>query len=176
MKNYETRLWFTIFFVPVIPLVRRQILSYCPSCTWHRAVPFADWQRITQEAVGESAAKWDENRDDPDAAIGMHSTLAAFNKRAQADRLAELLLQKFDHVSRVHLYLGGWYERTGKSVEADACFLKALELDPASLPAKRAVAIGRIEQGRLAEARALLADFEPPGPAFEPGLFFLLAK
>ena len=42
LQNYETRQWFTIFFVPVIPLVRRQILSYCPSCTWHRAVPFAD--------------------------------------------------------------------------------------------------------------------------------------
>src|SRR5690348_7010045 len=65
LQNYETRLWFTVFFVPVIPLGRRQILSYCPCCTWHRALPLAQWQKITQEAIGESAAKWDENRDDP---------------------------------------------------------------------------------------------------------------
>src|SRR5262245_41489348 len=41
LRNYETRLWFSIFFIPVIPLARKQILSQCPICTWHRAVPFA---------------------------------------------------------------------------------------------------------------------------------------
>jgi zinc-ribbon family len=84
LQNYETRLWFSVFFIPVIPLARKQILNQCPICTWHRAVPFAEWQRVRDSAVGDSAAKWDENRDDPDAALEMHSTLVAFHKRADA--------------------------------------------------------------------------------------------
>jgi predicted Zn-dependent protease len=176
LQNYETRLWFSVFFIPVIPLGRKQILSQCPICTWHRAVPFAEWERIRQEAIGESASKWDENRDDPDAALEMHSTLVAYQKGDDAERLATLLLDRFADLSRVQFYFGAWYERVGKGAAADECFARALELDPASLPARRAVAIGHIEKGRLAEARALLTDFEPPKPAFEPSLFFMLAR
>src|SRR5438876_11810023 len=95
LQNYETRLWFTVFFLPVIPLVRKQILGYCPACTWHRALPFAEWERMRQEAVDGSLAKWDENRDDPDAAIELHSTLVAFGKGAEAEKLAGLLARKF---------------------------------------------------------------------------------
>jgi Flp pilus assembly protein TadD len=176
LQNYETRLWFSIFFIPVIPLTRKQILNQCPICTWHRAVPFAEWERVRDSAVGDSAAKWDENRDDPDAAVEMHSTLVAFHKRAEAERLAALLLERFPDVAKVQFYLGCWFERIGKGSAADECFEKALELDPASLPAKRAVAVGRIEQGRLSEARTLLADFEHPKAAFEPSLFYMLAR
>ncbi|MGE5195164.1 MAG: BTAD domain-containing putative transcriptional regulator [Deltaproteobacteria bacterium] len=176
LRNYETRLWFSIFFIPVIPLGRKQILSQCPICTWHRAMPFGEWERIRREAIGESASKWDENRDDPDAALAMHSTLVAFQKRDDAERLAALLLERFADVSRVQFYFGAWYERIGKGAAADECFAGALELDPTSLPAKRAVAIGHIEKGRLAEARALLADFEAPKDTFEPSLFFMLAR
>jgi Flp pilus assembly protein TadD len=176
LRNYETRLWFSVFFIPVIPLGRKQILSQCPICTWHRAVPFGEWERVRQEAIGESASKWDGNRDDPDAALEMHSTLVAFQKRDDAERLATLLLERFADVSRVQFYFGAWYERIGKGTDADACFARALQLDPTSLPAKRAVAIGHIEKGRLPEARALLTDFEPPKEAFEPSLFFMLAR
>jgi tetratricopeptide (TPR) repeat protein len=176
LQNYETRLWFSIFFIPVIPLARKQILNQCPVCTWHRAVPFAEWERVRDSAVGDSAAKWDENRDDPDAALEMHSTLVAFHKRGDAERLAALLLERFPDVAKVQFYLGSWFERIGKGTAADECFEKALELDPASLPARRAVAVGRIEQGRLSEARALLADFEHPKAAFEPSLFYMLAR
>ncbi len=176
LQNYETRLWFSIFYLPVIPLDRKQILSHCSSCTWHRAMPFAEWERNRQESIGQSEAKWTENQEDPDAALELHATLVAFQKQDEANALAELLLETFGNVSRVQYYFGCWYERLGRGIAAEECFAKALELDPASLPAKRAVAIGHIEKGRLDEARQLLVDFVPPKPAFEPQLFFMLAK
>src|SRR5438105_10046607 len=91
LQNYETRLWFTIFFLPVIPLERKQILGYCPHCTWHRAMPMAQWAHLRDDAIGQCTAKWDENRDDADAAMELLSTLVGFQKRSEADRLAHLL-------------------------------------------------------------------------------------
>lgn len=176
LRNYETRLWFTVLFIPVIPLKRYQILNYCPSCTWHQAIPLVEWERIRDQSVQESADKWAENRTDPEAAMQMHATLASFQKRAEADRLAGLMLERFGNDPKVQFYVGGWYEHTGKGAAADACFTRAFELDPNHLAARRAVALGHIEQGRVNEARKLLGPLEPPAPEFEPGVFYLLAK
>ena len=38
LVSYDTRLWFVVFFIPVIPLGRKRILDYCPACTRHYAV------------------------------------------------------------------------------------------------------------------------------------------
>ena len=60
ISDYETRLWFVVIFLPIIPLGRKQILDDCSSCRRHRAVPVGEWERATQDAVheaGEAAAK-----------------------------------------------------------------------------------------------------------------------
>ena len=176
LRNYETRLWFTVIFIPLIPLKRFQILNYCPSCTWHQAIPLVEWERLRDEAVQESADKWADNRTDPEAAMQMHATLASFQKRGEADRLASLMLERFGDVAKVQFYVGGWYEHTGKGTDADACFTRAFELDPDHLPARRAVAIGHLERGRPDAARDLLKPLEPPAESFEPGVFYMLAK
>src|SRR6185503_4471094 len=31
--SYDTRLWFVVVFIPVIPLKRKRIVDYCPACT-----------------------------------------------------------------------------------------------------------------------------------------------
>ncbi|MFN0050619.1 MAG: tetratricopeptide repeat protein [Planctomycetales bacterium] len=176
LENYETRLWFTVLFIPVIPLTRQQILNYCPICTRHQAVPFAEWEQLRQAAIDDSAGKLAENKDDPQAAIEMHGTLAAFHQREQADKLAGILREKFAQNAPVQFYLGGWFEKVGKGVAADECFERAWKLDPTNPVMQRAVAIGRIERGELDEARTMLAAFVPPSPAFEPQLFIMLAQ
>ena len=168
LRNYETRLWFCVLYLPVIPLGKKQILNYCPSCTQHMAIEFAEWERIRQNEIDQSAAEMGQNKESPAAAIKMHSTLVSFHKQDEAQRLAEIMLGKFGEDANVQFYLGGWHERCGRGPLADECFARALQLEPANPTFKRAVAIGQIEQGNLPRARQLLADLEPPSPNFDP--------
>lgn len=176
LENYETWLVFCVVFVPVIPLAKKQILNYCPRCRRHMVVAFSQWRKARQEAIEAASAELAGKEHDPDAAIKMHGTFEAFQQGDEAARFAEAMLTLFGDVARVQFYLGGWYERVGRKADADRCFARALELEPTSLPYKRAVAIGHIEQGNLPRARAMLAEFEPPSQAFEPALFMLLAQ
>lgn len=176
LENYETWLAFCVVFVPVIPLAKKQILNYCPSCRRHMVVKFSQWKKARQEALERSSAELATNEHDPDAAIKMHSTFEAFQQGDDAARFAEAMLTLFGDVARVQFYLGGWYERVGRKADADQCFARALALEPGNLAYKRAVAIGHIEQGHLPRARAMLADFEPGSQAFEPALFIMLAQ
>ena len=54
LTSYDTRLWFTFFFIPVIPLGKKRILDYCASCTTHRAVPLAEWAAVPGRLSGQT--------------------------------------------------------------------------------------------------------------------------
>ncbi len=175
ISSYETRLWFVIFFVPVIPLGKKQIVDYCPACTRHRAVPLGQWKQFTEEAITEAAQKASQQPDDPESAMELHGTLVAFGRHEEAARVAEAMEARFPDNVEVRLHLGAWHAQAGDAEKADAHFDRALEIDPDHRAAARAVAIGCIEKGDLARARALLAFMETPGPQQDPAVLVLLA-
>jgi tetratricopeptide (TPR) repeat protein len=176
LSSYETRLWFTVVFVPVIPLTRQQVLSYCPRCTRHRVIPIAKWREVQANSIREAMAGADANADSPDHAVNCHATLAACGKQEEAAQYADALARRFGNNADVMMYLGSWFERIGQSQRADKCFEQALAADPNHPGALRAAAIGLLQAGRPREAEAMLAPFVPPSKAFEPAVFVMLAK
>jgi tetratricopeptide (TPR) repeat protein len=176
LENYETWYCLCILFIPVLPLGKKQILGYCPSCTRHRIVNFREWEKIRNQAISETSEEFSESKDDPEAAMKMHGTLLAFQKGTEADRFAEIMLNRFATVPQVHFYLGACFERAGKADKANACFLRAFELLPDDLSYRRAAALVFIEQKKPDEARKLLDLFGPETQQFQPPLFFALGR
>jgi tetratricopeptide (TPR) repeat protein len=176
MSSYETRLWFTVFFIPVIPLMRQQILNYCPYCTRHRAMPLHAWRETQTEAIGKAIAAVDANPESPDHAVECHATMAACGQREEAAQYAEVMSSRFSNNADVLMYLGGWFERIGRSKEGDKFFDQALKADPKHPGAQRAAAIGLIQAGNPLEAEKLLSSFMPPSKHFEPSVIFMLAE
>ena len=175
LESYETRLYWVFVFLPVIPLERKQIVDYCPICTAHRAIPLHQWQAVTREAIDEAARAAAEKPDDVDAALELHGTLVSFGRHEEAARVADTLARNFPDNLEVQIHLGSWHAQSGREHEADACFDKALSLDPHDLAARRAVGVGCIERGDLARARELLAFMEKKCPEQDPGVLVLLA-
>ena len=176
LQNYETRTYFTFIYIPLIPLGRLQIFESCPSCSWHKSMPLAEWERVKTEAIQNSGSDWAAAKDDPDKAVEYHATLAAFRKSGEADKLAEAMGLSFANNADVQFYLGTYHEQSGRGVEADACFRRALDLEPDNLNAVRAVGIGLIEQGKLDEGRQMLRALEPPSEHYDPVVFVMLGK
>lgn len=176
LENYETRLVFSVFFIPIIPLGKKQILNYCPRCTRHGAIAYSAWQQAKAEAVETSAAELARSSNDPDAAIRMHATYEAYQMQEEAARFADALATLHGDVARVQFYLGGCWERAGLNEQANNAFFRALQIEPANLQYQRAAAISHIRAGQLDQAARLLEAFRPPSPAFEPALFLILAS
>lgn len=174
LETYETRLWFCVVFIPVIPLGRKQILDDCPSCSMHKAVPFADWEALRNEAIGESASELRENQDDPEAALKMLGTLAAFHRTDEATKLARMMRDRHSDHALVQFSVGGWLEQNGHGSEATACFESAWKIEPDNPGYRRAWGMTLAEQGQLGEARELLSIFEQP-ESLDPGTLYFLA-
>lgn len=175
LKSYDTRLWFVVVFIPVIPLGRKRILDYCPLCTRHHVVPLAQWEQIKQKNITEAMAGMQANPQDAKAAVKLHSALVAFGQTAEAAKVAQLMKDRFSRDAETLVYLGSSAQYYGRNAEAVPFFEQALQINPDLPEAKVAVALNLINQQRLDEARKLLQFLEAPGNTQAPGALFALA-
>lgn len=176
LQEYETTYWFVVLYVPVVPLGRKQVLSFCPACRRHRVLPLAKWEEIKEQKISQDSSSLGENPDDPNTALQLLRTLAGFNRFEEAEKLASGIQQRFADSPDVMLQIAHWHDFRNRRGEADACYRAVLELDSNNLEAKRGLALGCIAAGNPQEALALVTADPPITPQQDVGLYVTLAK
>src|SRR5882724_188205 len=68
LVSYDTRLWFVIVYVPVIPLGRKRIIDRCPACSRHYVTDLQKWETAKQLDISGALEKF---RSDPSPENGM---------------------------------------------------------------------------------------------------------
>jgi Tfp pilus assembly protein PilF len=164
LASYDTRLWFVIVFIPIIPLGRKRILDDCPSCRRHYASDLDKWETARQLEVSGAMEKYRSNPT-PEGAIAAHQQLVGFHQVAEAEEFQKTMLAQFPANAKIFAYLGAVQEHLGQHTQAADFFNRALALRPDSPEAAVGVARGHIRAGRLGEARQLLGFLEKPGAA-----------
>ncbi len=175
LLSYETRLWFVVFFIPLIPLAKKQILDDCPRCRRHRASPLKKWKQVEAHTLLKAMQHAEANPHDSAAAIALHGAMVAFKRREEAGRLAEVMARDFPDNFDVQMHLGRWYAFDGALQKSRACIAKALEIKPDDPAAKRMAALGCIDDGDLDRAGELLRGMDSPGPDQAPDALCVLA-
>src|SRR5438105_7842852 len=104
LSSYDTRLWFVIVFVPIIPLGRKRILEYCPSCRRHFLLDLHKWETAKQLQISGALDKFQANPT-PEAAIEAHQQLINFSQMSQAAEFRQMMSQKFAAHAKVQAYL-----------------------------------------------------------------------
>src|SRR5258706_3000734 len=61
LTSYDTRLWFVVFFIPVIPLARKRIIDHCRVCTRHYATDLDKWETARQLEVSGALEQYRTN-------------------------------------------------------------------------------------------------------------------
>src|SRR5947209_2116421 len=83
LTSYDTRLWFVVVFIPIIPLGRKRIIDHCPSCTRHFAVDKQKWETAKQLEVSGAMEQYRANPT-PEGAIAVHQQLLKFHQSVEA--------------------------------------------------------------------------------------------
>jgi len=174
LHSYETRLWVTVFFLPVVPLGRKQVLDECPRCTRHRVMSLKQWERQQQEVRDRTRAAMEAAPDEAEPMMVYQRVLAEGGLYADASGVAEELEARFGDRAEVQLFLGGWHEYHGRREKADVCFEKALSLEPENNDARRAVAAGCIDRGEVGRAAELVSQMEASGADSGAGVLVML--
>ncbi len=164
LSSYDTRLWFVVFFVPIIPLGRKHIIDECPSCRRHFVAEAEKWDMARQL---ETSGAMEKFRSEPSAenAIEAHQHFVRFHRLAEAKELQRTMQEKFADNARVQIYLGDALTQFGKLQEGHACYQRALALRPDVPEARIGVAEALVRGGQLHEARQMLDFLEKSGAA-----------
>ena len=164
LTSYDTRLWFVVFYIPVIPLARKRIIDDCSSCRRHYVMPLDQWEAGKQLSISGAMEEF-RREPTPEKAIEAQRQLIAYHQGAQAEEFGQTMAGQFADNANVLLYLGGASEHLGRYERAADYFRRALELRPDLPGARMAVAEDHLRHGRLDEARGLLDFLEAPGAA-----------
>jgi tetratricopeptide (TPR) repeat protein len=161
LRSYDTRLWFVVVFIPIIPLGRKRVIDYCPACTKHRVTELVQWEQAKRTSLTAATEKF-KTQPTPEAAVELHALLMGFNQSAQAAEFRRFLREKFADNAKVQAYLGQVWQELGQFDEARPCFEQALRIEPDLPAAKAGVGQALIREGKLDEAREVLAYLEAP--------------
>ncbi|MCP4220077.1 MAG: hypothetical protein GY765_35930 [bacterium] len=184
LATYETKHFFVILFIPIIPLGWKKIMDMCPRCKTHKVLPLEEWKTIeTKLASGELQIDTDAlggaNIPEPgsaEAAIETHIAYVEQEMKDLAESLALEMTEKFPSHAELQHYLGTYYRRSYKDAESVRCFERVLLLEPDNEEYRKLVGVYYLENDDLPKAAKLLAFMRKPGPNQEPEILSKLAR
>jgi tetratricopeptide (TPR) repeat protein len=164
LDSYDTRLWFVILFIPVIPLGRKRIIDQCGHCRRHWVAEWSSYEMSKQLGISGAMDRYRE-QPSPEAALDAHATLLSFQQFKEAEDFRQLALREQEGSSLLCAGLASQLSQVGETDEAARLFEQSLGLRPDLPEARVGVARMRMADGKLDEARELLQFLSLPGAA-----------
>lgn len=156
--SYDTRLYFTLFMLPVIPLSRRRILFECPACTKHHVMKQSVWNAGRDKARDESLATLTENPASVEAAEQALASSLAWQDRETFDDAAPIVWEHHEQNAAVLRALGRGYKFFEELEAAEEALTASLELEDHP-DTRLMLALVKMNRDKPDEARQLLQPF-----------------
>jgi tetratricopeptide (TPR) repeat protein len=114
LSSYDTREWFVIVFIPIIPLGKKRIIDSCPICTKHKSLPLKKYLQLKEKAYAEADQKFQQNPNDPEAAAELLQVFAAYQDMNFFDETAPQILRLFPNNHKLLSTIGAIYLQYGR--------------------------------------------------------------
>jgi tetratricopeptide (TPR) repeat protein len=175
LSSYDTTLYFTVLYIPLVPLGRKRVVNQCPGCTRHRAIPLKKWEAQKTESLMAAISAWQQDKSSAEKAKQAMGVAIGFQDMTAFDDVAAAASQQFARDPEMQLFLGEAYDHFGRPEMADACYQRAIGLrnDDDTRYGYAAYLIRRI---RPADAKPLLDDVVPQRKRDRAPLVLALAQ
>jgi tetratricopeptide (TPR) repeat protein len=174
VDSYETREFFVVLFIPIIPLRKFQIVRACSSCNKHRRMKLAEWQAYRDGALGSVKAEVEGQPSNLDLQEKLGWAQLGFALGPDARETFARICESHPERAIASYGLARSLEAVGKRHDAVAAYQRALERKPDLAEAARACADLLALMKRRAEALRVVQDAHQHSPT-DPGLLGRIA-
>ncbi|MFC1462525.1 tetratricopeptide repeat protein [Verrucomicrobiota bacterium] len=126
LSSYDAGAFFTIYWIPLLPLGRKRVIDSCPSCKKRREIGLGKYQKMKKQELGEAVANMKSRPDDADKAIEGVQAFIRHNDFVNFEAMAAVLGKKHANNAKVMNTLGSAYEYMGRLDPAEACYRQAV--------------------------------------------------
>ena len=173
--SYDTRKYFVVLFLPVIPLGKLRVLDECPHCKRHGAVKLGEWRVAREEEVRRAVDEFFANPTDRELALEALGTCMAYRRGDEVPAVAAKIYRNFGDDAELVSNVAGALQYFGNFDQAETAYRKALQLE--DTPDRRqALAWVLIRKGQPAEARSYLDHLFNSGNPEAIGWFIFLVQ
>lgn len=128
LSSFDTREWFVIVFLPIIPLRKKRIINSCPVCTKHIAVPMKKYIKQKEDDYIKAADAYEANPQNPEAAAGLLGVFGSYQDLESFEEFAPQIAEQFPNDPKMMTTIGSTYYNYGKMEQARDYFEKSLAL------------------------------------------------
>ncbi|MFT3686854.1 MAG: hypothetical protein QM783_18360 [Phycisphaerales bacterium] len=169
LSSYDTRLYFVVLFLPIIPLARKRIINQCSACTKHYAMPIEQWEKQRLEKLGGAVADWSADRDNVELATRAVGMAVAFEAREEFAGMTRMFTPALTRDRELMATVGDAYGHFGMREEQIASYRAAIAVSGTPL-LERALGVQLLNGGQTDEGVALIrsavrAGVNAPGPS-----------
>jgi tetratricopeptide (TPR) repeat protein len=129
LSSYDTREWFCVVFIPLIPLTKYRILDDCSSCRRHHRLKAAAFAEQVTAAVAPLREVVRKAPGDPQGYLDLTHALVSWEMRDEAQRELEAAVTKFPNDAAIHVLAGQLLVDRGEWQRALPFFERAHSLD-----------------------------------------------
>lgn len=164
LESYDTTLFITALFIPLIPIGKKRILDKCPTCTKHRALSLADWNQAKQDKKAELLENLQNNPNDKDSLVKALNVSIGYQDKALFHLFRETLINESTDFAEVQAALGDAHSFFGEPIQAIEAYQRSLALKDTPLVHEN-LGFMLLNQGKPDEAAPhlvhLLAEWTP---------------
>ncbi len=91
LASYDTTLYFTLVFVPLIPLRKKRVVDECPRCHRHRTIKLKDWIHGRHLDIRTAVEALRESPEDGEKALEAIGLAVAYQHKESYDVLRLLI-------------------------------------------------------------------------------------
>jgi tetratricopeptide (TPR) repeat protein len=162
LESYDTRLWFVILYIPLIPLGKKRITDCCPRCRRHFAADQAQYEEYRRNLILTLRDSFQMNAS-PEAAIAVHGEMLGLHAQDASKSFREEALAKYPQHGLMAATFAAQLDQMSQPDVAADLYRCAYELDPKMPLARDGMARLLIADGKLDESRRLTSYLEQPG-------------
>ena len=130
LSSYDTREWFCIVFIPVIPLRRFRILNDCSGCRRHHRIAADEFKQKLAQATAPLRDAMKRSPRDAQTHIALIRTLIGWEMRADAQRELDAAVALFPQNAEVVLLAAQMAYSRGELEAARPLYERAYGIDP----------------------------------------------
>lgn len=158
LTSYDTREWFSVFFIPLIPMTKYRIMEQCSSCRRHRRLPQQEFQQQLDEQIAPFRAAIQASPTDALAHEKLILALSGFRMLNEAEAAARAAVAALPQNSILNRITGDILWMKGDLGGAAAFLRRATNLDPTDRAARTSLGSVLYFERNFAEAARQLEE------------------
>jgi len=158
LTSYDTREFFCVVYIPLIPMTKYRILDQCSSCRKHRRVTLADFQRNVQNSVEPLRAAVRANRSDSASHEALVQQLVGVGLLNDAETAAREGVAAIPQSAPLNRVAGQILSMKGNLPDAATFLERAVNIDSSDAAARTSLARVYYFQRRYDEAARQLEE------------------